>query len=529
MIGRGSAVRATSKVKGRSGRAVAATAMVGALTVLAACTDEGEVTSAEGTSESSSQSAAPTELTSAVPEGLETFYDQSLAWDECDGGECATLEVPIDYQAPDDGSIELALLRVAAGGDKQGSLVVNPGGPGGSGVEYAQAAPLAFSSDVREVYDVVGFDPRGVARSAPIMCFDDEQMDDFYGSDPSPDDAAEEAEADALNEEFVEACEAAAPELLGHVSTVEAARDMDVLRAALGEEDLDYLGASYGTYLGATYASLFPENVGQFVLDGALDPTLSDQEVSLGQAGGFEESTRAYVQDCIDSGDCPLGDDVDAGMQNLVDFLAEVDENPLPVSGDSVTELTEGWALLGIIVAMYDEGAWPLLTQALQSAQDGDGSSLMYLANFYADRNAEGVYSGNSGQAIYAVNCLDRPSPEGAPTAEEMQPQFDEVAPVFGKYLNGEGACGIWPETAVETIDDYSAAGAPPILVVGTTGDPATPYDWAVKLADTLDSGVLLTYEGEGHTAYGRSNSCIDDAIDGFLIDDVVPEDGLTC
>jgi len=473
-------------------------------------------------------SDAPGTAGGEVPEGLESFYGQELAWESCDGGECATLTVPVNYEEPDGATIELALLRVPAGNSGQGSLVINPGGPGGSGVDYAQQIGLVASDGVREAYDIVGFDPRGVARSAPIECFDDAQMDAYLGADPTPDDAAEEAASSELLQEFAAACEANAGELLGYVSTVEVARDLDVLRAALGEDQLDYLGASYGTFIGATYAELFPANVGRFVLDGAVDPTMSGLDMGLGQAAGFEQATREYVQYCIDEGDCPLGSDIDAGMAGITAFLDELDANPIPLDGDVAGELTEGWGVLGVIVAMYDEAGWPILTTALRSAQAGDASLLMYLANIYAGRTADGSYDGNSMQAITAVNCLDRAA-EPIADPDEVLAQFEEVAPTFGRYLAGEGACAYWPVEAQTVLEDYDAEGAAPILVIGTTRDPATPYEWAVSLAETLSSGVLLTYDGDGHTAYGRSNDCIDDAVDAYLVDGTVPQDGLTC
>lgn len=463
-----------------------------------------------------------------VPEGLEEFYGQELAWESCDGGECATLTVPINYEEPDGETIELALLRVPAGDSKEGSLVVNPGGPGGSGVDYATQASMVVSGGVQDHYDIVGFDPRGVARSAPIECFDDSQMDDYLGADPTPDDAEEEAASTEMLKSFAAACESNGGELLGHVSTVEVARDLDVLRAALGEDQLDYLGASYGTFIGATYAELFPAGVGRFVLDGAVDPTMSGKDMGLGQAAGFEQATREYVQSCIDGGDCPLGDDVDSGMAGITAFLDELDANPIPLEGDAAGELTEGWGVLGIIVAMYDEGAWPILSQALRAAQDGDPTTLMFLANIYAGRSSDGAYDGNSMQAITAVNCLDRAAePELDP--EQVLAEFEEVAPTFGRYLAGDGACAYWPVEAQTVLDDYDAEGAAPIVVIGTTRDPATPYEWAVSLADTLSSGVLITYDGDGHTAYGRSNDCVDDAVDAYLLEGTVPEDGLSC
>ena len=506
-------------------------ALTGVLAVSACNSAPSATTPDQPPEDASSTSSAEPTASDGVPAGLEEFYSQEIAWEDCDGGECGRLSVPIDYAEPTDGSIELALLRVPAGneGQRLGSLLVNPGGPGGSGVEYARLGGLIVSPEVADAYDIVGFDPRGVASSAPITCFDDDQMDEWLGFDPTPDTPEEETEAEALRQEFADDCEAAAPDLLGHVSTVEVARDMDVLRGVLGEPKLDYLGASYGTFIGTTYAQLFPERVDRLVLDGAIDPNLTGLELGLGQAEGFEQATRAYVQDCIDQGDCPLGSDVDAGMTRINDFLNELDEDPLPVSGDTVDELTEGWALLGIIVAMYDETAWGILTNALEQGFNGSGDQLQFLANIYADRNAEGVYTGNGNQAIYAVNCLDRPSEDTDVSDEETLAEFEAVAPTFGRYLAGDSACDTWPVEASETLDTYAAASAAPILVVGTTGDPATPYAWAEQLAQTLDSGVLLTYDGEGHTAYGRGSDCIDNAIDAYLLEGTVPEDGKQC
>lgn len=511
-----------------------------ALTLLAGCTPDqgpsggGSTTgsTAEGSGGTGSASATSTPSPEGAPEGLEDFYSQQVEWTECEGTfECASLTVPLDYADAQGQTIDLALLRSPARGEAQGSLLVNPGGPGGSGVDYAQMSGMVLSEPVREVYDVVGFDPRGVARSAPITCFTDEQMDELLSSDPTPDDEAEEAASAELMQDFAQACGSNAAELVGHVSTVEVARDLDVLRAALGDETLTYLGASYGTFIGTTYATLFPDRVGRLVLDGAVDPGLSGLEMSLGQAGGFERATRAYVEDCVAGGACPLGSDVESAMAQIPAFLDDLDANPIPVEGDAAAELTEGWGLYGIIVAMYDEGAWPVLSQAFEGAFAGDGTLLMYLANAYASRSSDGSYDGNGMQAIYAVNCLDRPADADAEEVDDASrlAQFEEVSPTWGRYLAGDGACEYWPAQASETIEDYSAVGAEPILVVGTTGDPATPYEWAEGLAQTLDSGVLLSYEGEGHTAYGRSNDCIDAAVDAYLIQGTVPEDGTTC
>ena len=488
-------------------------------------------TSAAGSQGTTTATSTP--MAQGAPAGLETYYSQSLEWSTCESlFECTTLTVPIDYAEPDGATIGIAVLRAKAkSGKAQGSLLVNPGGPGGSGVDYAMAAGVVVSPPVRAAFDVVGFDPRGVARSAPITCLTDEQLDALMGSDPTPDDAAEEKAGEDLLKGFAQACETNAPQLVGHVSTVEAAKDMDVLRAALGEQTLTYLGASYGTFLGATYAALFPDRVGRLVLDGAIDPNLTALEMGLGQASGFERATRAYVEDCVAGGDCPLGSDVDSAMKWIPAFLTKLDSQPLPVKGDKVTELNEAWGMWGVVVAMYSQDFWPILTQALRLAQEGDGTMLMFLANTYASRGSDGTYDGNGMQAIYAVNCLDRPAEEGAKDldSEAVLQQFEEASPTWGRYLAGDGACDYWPAKAEETITDYSAAGAAPIVVVGTTRDPATPHEWAVKLAQTLDSGVLISYEGDGHTAYGRSNDCVDDAVDAYLLKGTVPKDGLTC
>jgi hypothetical protein len=266
------------------------------------------------------------------------------------------------------------------------------------------------------------------------------------------------------------------------------------------------------------------------VLDGALDPTLTAKEMALGQAEGFERATRAYAEDCVSGGSCPLGADLESVLAAISDLLDSLDEDPLPVTGDVAGELTEGWGLYGIIAAMYGQENWPILTQALQQAREGDGTLLMLLANFYLSRGSDGTYDGNTMQVIRAVNCLDRPGEASEELDDEaVVRQFEEVAPTWGRYLAGDGACDSWPVEAAESIHDYSAPGAAPIVVIGTTRDPATPYEWAVQLADTLDSGVLITFDGDGHTAYGRSNECVDDAVHAYLLDGVVPEDDLRC
>ncbi|MEO6019022.1 MAG: alpha/beta hydrolase [Knoellia sp.] len=486
------------------------------------------------------EQAKPTSVEPQTPpagmEGADQFYAQKLQWTNCSGGQCAKLTVPQDYAKPDGATIEIAVLRVPARKSSRriGSLVVNPGGPGGSGVDYARAADFIVGSGVRQRFDIVGFDPRGVGRSAPIDCVSDTELDTFLGSEQTPDDAAEEQAFAANAKSFAQKCGENAGPLLGHVSTVDAAKDMDVLRAALGEKKLTYLGKSYGTYLGATYADLFPQLVGRFVLDGVVAPDLTSAEINLGQAKGFERATRAWAQFCIDKGNCPLGGTVDDVMQGIRDFLKQVDATPLPKTGDAaVTQLSEGWASTGIAAAMYDQGRWDTLVEAMRAALQGDGSDLMGLADTYADRKPGGGYTGNIMEVIYAVNCLDKP--ESASIEEHAAAARASLAeaPTWGPFLAWSSlACGSWPvktERSSEPPRKITAEGAETIVVVGTTRDPATPYEWSVRLHDQLAESSLITYDGDGHTAYMRSNDCVDKPIDEFYLKGTIPTDGLTC
>jgi pimeloyl-ACP methyl ester carboxylesterase len=471
-------------------------------------------------------------VTTPPDAALASYYDQGLDWAKCGGFECADLTVPRDYANPTDGDITIKVLRAKATnrGSRLGSLVVNPGGPGGSGFQYAQSADFIVGPDVRKSFDIVGFDPRGVGRSAPIDCLGDEQLDDFLDTDPTPDSTAEQQELLEAARTMAEGCQERNPDLLPHVSTVDAAKDMDVLRAALGDGLLNYLGKSYGTFLGSTYAELFPERVGRFVLDGVVPPDLSSAELAEGQAKGFELATRAYVEDCVNEGDCPLGDSVDAGMESIRALLKDLDASPLPTGDPAAPQLTEAWGSLGLAAALYDEGSWGILTDAIREAQSGSGASLLGLANTYADRVPGGGYSGNIMEVIWAVNCLDRPDSPDLDTYAGYETEFSKIAPTWGPFLAwGSLACGVWPVEGGAPPHEISAEGSNPIVVVGTTRDPATIYEWSKQLRDQLDSAVLVSLDGDGHTAYTRGSKCIDDALDEYYVRGTVPEDGLMC
>ena len=395
-------------------RALTATTAVLGLLLTAACSSsEPPVPTTAGTDVPPATSA-PTDL-------LAGYYAQQLAWSPCNGrNECADLRVPLDYAKPDAATdLTLKVLRVPAKdqGGRIGSLVVNPGGPGASALDYAAGADAIVGTQVRRYFDVVGFDPRGVARSAPLDCLSDRQLDDFMAADPTPDDAAEEQALLAQAKAMADGCEARSPTLVPHLTTADSAKDMDVLRSALGDQQLNYLGKSYGSFLGSTYAGLFPDRVGRFVLDGVLPPDVTNKEMSEGQARGFELATRAYVADCVARGDCPLGGSVEEGMQWIRDFLHQVDRDPIPTGDPSAPLLGEGWASWGLGEAMYNQRYWRALTAGLREAKAGNGSGLMALANGYARRKAGGTYTSNMMEVMPAVNCLDRPEgPESEPS-----------------------------------------------------------------------------------------------------------------
>ncbi|MFJ3922784.1 alpha/beta hydrolase [Streptomyces sp. NPDC090022] len=472
----------------------------------------------------------------AVPEALRPYYVQKLAWRDCGvpGFQCATMKAPLDYAKPGAGQdIDLAVARRAATGPgkRLGSLVVNPGGPGGSGVGYLQAyAGIGYPAPVRARYDMVSIDPRGVARSTPVECLTGPAMDAYTQVDQTPDDAGEKSELVAAFKKFAAACEERSRRVLPHVSTADAARDLDLLRSVLGDEKLTYVGASYGTLLGATYANLFPGRVGRLVLDGAMDPSRPALELNRDQTEGFETAFRSFAKDCAKQPDCPLGRGTpEQQAARLKDFFRKLDAQPVP-SGDPARPLGESLATTGAIAALYDESAWPQLREAIRQAMDGDGAGLLGLADSYYEREADGKYA-NLMYANAAVNCLDQPPAFSGPEAVEAAlPSFEKASPVFGAGLAWASLnCAYWPVKATGSAKELTAKGAAPIVVVGTTRDPATPYKWAQALAGQLDSGVLLTYDGDGHTAYGRGSDCIDTAINRYLLDGTPPKDGKKC
>ena len=474
------------------------------------------------------EDSAPASATEPPVEQLSSFYSQSIDWKECGNGfDCGWLKVPLDYEEPQGEAIDVRLLKRRASTDQRiGSLVVNPGGPGAPGTEYAASAEAVFRQPLLDHFDIVGFDPRGTGASRPIDCLSDEELTAQLDADPTPDTPQAVTAAVASVEDFFAGCSELSGDLVDHVSTAEAARDLDVLRAALGQDQLDYFGASYGTQLGATYAELFPDRVGYFVLDGAIDVSADNVERSLVQAGGFETALRAYVQNCLDQGDCQLGDSMDDALKVLRGLVDQASSDPLPAGQDRT--LGSGSAFYGIVMPLYNRKYWPLLDVGLEKALAGDGSGLMMLADLYASRGPDG-YRDNSSEAIIAINCLDDPSTMAVEAIPDQFPAFDEASPTFGRiFAWGLMGCKGFTGRTVEPLE-IDGAGAAPIVVTGTTRDPATPMVWAEALAEQLESGVLVRRDGDGHTAYNAQNTCVDEAIEGYLIDGTVPEDGLSC
>lgn len=462
------------------------------------------------------------------------YYQQQVTWHACQqGAECATVHVPLDWNAPDGDRISLAVIRHRATGHRQGSLFMNPGGPGEAAVDYVgktQYRDYFFGSALQADYDLVTFDPRGVGRSTPaVTCLDSAQMDDFlYGLPQSaPGTAAYIAESTAHLAAFGQACQRSTGALLAHMDSMSTVRDLDVLRAVVGDQRLNYLGYSYGTKLGALYAQTFPGNVGRMVLDGAVDPSLGNLDTILGQVGGFDRATRSYLHWCLRQSTCPFSGSVTAAASQLHDLLAARQDDPLPLADGR--SLGTGAAVTGVTQAMYSSDLWSQLSAALTQLKHGDGTALMALADSYNSRAADGTYTDNTTEAFYATSCLDAPV-ENANTPQ-YQAKLRAASSVFGDFwADGTSMCQGWPLSATAKPAAVHAVGAAPIMVVGTTGDPATPYAWARALAGQLQHGFLVTNVGDGHTAYNtNANRCLRGAVERFLTRGTKPATGLRC
>jgi pimeloyl-ACP methyl ester carboxylesterase len=468
----------------------------------------------------------PTALPHVDPATLKVFYTQHLAWKPCGGLYCAMLTVPIDYTHPSAGAIQLAVSReLTTRTPNLGEVVVNPGGPGASGIQFLDGAAGFVRTQLGNEFDVVSFDPRGVGASAPIRCLSSAQLDQWVAFEADPGSPSSVTQQDQLAKGFAAGCKAKSGALLGHVSTVDTARDLDVLRAALGETKLTYMGFSYGTFLGAIYAQLFPQNVRALVLDGALDPAASAVELDQVQAQGFEVALKSWIASCVPSSKCPLGTSAAAAEQHLDTWLATL--RSAPVAGSGGRTLTWSLAVQGIAAALYTVEDWNGLTLSLTAAMKGNPAGLLTLSDQIDGRQSDGSYD-NLIESNMAINCVDRPSlgPISAYAAAALAGAKD--GPTFGEFIGwGNVACADWPVAPELAPGPISPAGSPPIMVVGTLRDPATPYRWAQALAKEA-KGPLLTYDGDGHTAFLQS-SCVDAVVKTFVVSLKDPTPGTTC
>ena len=484
----------------------------------------------------------------AVPKGLESFYGQKVAWYDCvatagveksaekTGFQCAKVTVPLDYSQPDGQTIEIAMKKhLATGSVRQGTLFMNPGGPGGSGVDGVGAMATTTFAGVQSAYDIIGFDPRGVGSSTAITCSSDAEAKAMEGV--SPVDAAGapvafEKRGAVISERFKQleadcAARTKPTELLDHVDTVSVARDLDILRALSGDQKLNYAGFSYGTYLGATYAELFPANTGRLVLDGALDPSLSYSERRQGQARGFERALRNYVTWCQSGQSCPLTGGTDAGVQQIGDVFTSANQSPVPSSDPNRPVTGEDMKRIVGFMLYFPESSWSAVSEALgQVINQHDASTFRAMADEIAAQPLA-----NTGANI-GINCLDYRVEGDMATWTAQSKELERIAPRFATVTEaGDLGCQAWGHTGTQSSKALHAKGAAPILVIGTTGDPATPYEWAEALADQLDSGQLLTWEGNGHAAYTNSGHgpCVTQAVDTYLLTGTMPKKGLTC
>ncbi|MFG3657713.1 alpha/beta hydrolase [Streptomyces sp. NPDC047706] len=504
-----------------------------ALTVAAGLLAAGCAGSSDDASDNGKGTSAPPPTANGPASGLPSaLADQKLDWGDCaatdgapapgDEWRCATLKVPLNWAQPQGATIDLALIRSEASGDDRiGSMLFNFGGPGGSGLS-TMPAYASTASELHERYDLVSWDPRGVGASEGIRCRSDEEIQAAEAVDVSPDTPAEEAAYFRDAADFGQGCEASSGKLIAHVSTADTARDMDLMRHVLGDSRMHYFGISYGTELGGVYAHLFPRNVGRLVLDAVVDPSADAVGHARNQTLGFQRALDGYLKS--------TGQDPVQGSRKIAALLERIDAEPLATSSDR--KLTQTLAFTGIVLPLYSKSSWPTLTMALEAAEEGDGSALLALADSYNERDEAGRYA-TATHSQRVISCLDdrqRPTPE---EAKKLLPEFEKISPVFGQFLGWDtaGWCHEWPVAGQSDTPEVSAPGAAPVLVVGNTGDPATPYEGARRMADELgkDVGVMLTWKGEGHGAYGSGSDCVDSTINAYALNGTVPKDGKVC
>jgi pimeloyl-ACP methyl ester carboxylesterase len=447
------------------------------------------------------------------------------------GAECGMLSVPVDYAKPDGDVAQIAMIRFKATGQKIGSLVVNPGGPGESGVEAAASMVSTLPQTLRERFDLVGFDPRGVANSSPAAWCNSDEDNDRLRADPTVEYTQEGVDhLENENKEFVQRCvDKMGKEFLANLGTANVAKDLEAIRASLGDDKLTYLGYSYGTRIGALYAEAYPDKVRAMILDGAVDPNADQIEEEIRQAAAFQKAFDNFAADCASNPDCPLGTDPAKAVEvykSLVDPLVEH-----PAKTKDPRGLSYNDAIVGTILPLYSPSLWRHLTQALSEIRDGTGDTMLAMADLYMGRDEKGHYN-NSTDVRVAVNCMDKPHITDRAKVVDEDRRTREVAPFlsYGEFtgLAPLDACAFWPVPATGDQHEINVTGLPPILVVSTTNDPATPYQAGVDLAKQL-GGTLLTFDGTQHTVVFQGNKCVDDIAARYLVDVTVPPPDTRC
>jgi len=447
-----------------------------------------------------------------------------LNWKSCDGGyQCASMAVPVDHDRPNGPTLELGLVRRRATkpGQRIGTLMVNPGGPGGSATDFVEQLPLPRGLTDR--FDILGFDPRGVGKSSGLDCHSHLQA--IYDADPSPESTAERASYIKVSKSFVDECEKKYAKLLPFLGTPNVAKDMDLIRQALGEDQVSYLGYSYGTSIGQEYARLFPTRVRAMVLDGVVDTTQTGLAFADAQAAGFNQALDAYLAHC-DKTDCGFGQPAGPALDKI---LSQAEKTPIP-SRRAGRPATPGVVNLALGEALKNEAFWPDLSQALEQAQNGQGDGLVYLADEYLGRKADGQYEGGF-EIYFAVSCLDQSWPHDPNAVLDAARATGVKYPRIGEAIVSDYVrCALWP-TPSQPLKPVPTTikGLPPIVVISTTGDPATPYENGVKVAQRLPGAVLITNKGEQHTIFAQGKDCVDEPVVSYLADLEVPKDGLTC
>ena len=469
----------------------------------------------------------------SVPAAVAPSYHQQLTWKNCGKNQqCATATAPMDWVHPSKATdISLALTRASATGTRLGSLFVNPGGPGASGYDLVHDdLDYAVSKTLQKRFDVIGWDPRGVGRSTPVTCYDDKKLDQFiYGVAKNPVNSPPwVTEVTEQSRAFAASCLKNTGPALEFVDTQSTVRDLDMLRAVVGDERLNYLGYSYGSDIGMYYADRFAQKVGRVVLDGSTDSTLSIFDINLTQSAGFEDALRAYLADCPSTKNCPFPGSVDDSLSKVSALYDRL--TVAPIDGPDGRVLDQNVLDTAINSGLYDKSSWPYLSDMFSEIRKGTTDTAFRLADSYNGRGADGTYKDNSLEAFVAIGCLDYPTETDPAVIASENAQLVQAAPTLTRTsVIGDVTCENWPFHNREAPHAVTGAGAAPMLILSSTGDPATPYQWGVALSKQLESAHLITRHGEGHTAYNRGIPCIDNTVDRYFVSGAVPKKDPDC